>query len=408
MISLEDKLRPRADTPSAHLRDGLVWMMLVALFLALLPVWWVDGALVSSLGNGDFTDFGDVIERFSRFMLSFWLLPAMGFMLALRCGAVDLSVWATAGLGGVVSAVLIGEGQPPAMAMLAGISAGAICGLINGVLVVTLRVPCPIISMGMAVGLIRLLGGLFPSGEIAMGDGSLTGLLGGFQSVFDWMGLPEVTLQAAAALTVFILYAVTMLVILNGEIVERHSQRGFSERWRLLVALTASGALSAAGGVAWLIEHEVAPVPARPLDDLVIPAAALLAGGLYLAGRGRTLLAGVLLPMALAVAIGWRQEVLNLRFDFLLGYPLQLAGLVVMVAIARYAMTCASVVSRWHAGALMLAWSSSVGIAIFAASVRAETAAVRGIWHAVGGGLWLAGAIGAILLKLASPRCAEE
>ncbi len=157
-----------------------------------------------------------------------------------------------------------------------------------------------------------------------------------------------------------------------------------------------------------MIEHEVAPVPARPLDDLVIPAAALLAGGLYLAGRGRTLLAGVLLPMALAVAIGWRQEVLNLRFDFLLGYPLQLAGLVVMVAIARYAMTCASVVSRWHAGALMLAWSSSVGIAIFAASVRAETAAVRGIWHAVGGGLWLAGAIGAILLKLASPRCAEE
>jgi len=408
MISLEDKLRPSADTPSAHLRDGLVWMMLVALFIALLPVWWVDGALVSSLGSGDFTDFGDVIEHFSRLLLSFWLLPAMGFMLALRCGAVDLSVWATAGLGGVVSALLIGEGSTPVVAMLAGISAGAICGLINGVLVVTLRVPCPIISMGMAVGLIRLLGGFFPSGEIALGDGSLTGLLGGFQSVFDWIGMPEVTLQAAAALTVFIFYAVTMLVILNGEIVERHSQQGFSERWRLLVALTASGALSAAGGVAWLIEHEVAPVPARLLDDLIIPAAALLAGGLYLAGRGRTLLAGVLLPMALAVATGWRQEVLNLTCDFLPGYRMQVAGLVVMVAIARYAMTCAAVVSRWHGGALMLAWSSSVGIAIFAASVWAETAAVRGIWHAAGGGLWLAGATGAILLKLASPRCEEE
>ena len=408
MISLEDKLRPRADTPSTHLRDGLVWMMLVALFLALLPVWWVDASLVSSLGGGDFSDFGDVIEHFSRLLLSFWLLPAMGFMLALRCGAVDLSVWTIAGLGGVVSAVMLGEGLGLPVAIFAGISAGAICGLINGAFVAGLRLPCPIISALMAFGLIRWLGGAYPSGEIVPGEGSLDGLLAGFQSAADWLGLPEVTLQSAAALGVFSLYALTMLVILNGEIIERHRGRGFSERWRLFAALTASGALSAAGGVSWLIEHEMAPVPGRPLDDLVIPAAAVLAGGLYLAGPGRTLLAGVLLPMALAVATGWRQEVLNLRCDFLVGYPLQVAGLVVMVAIARYAMTCAAIVDRWRPGALVMAWSSSVGIVIFAASVWAETPAVRTILHAVGGGVWLAGAVGAIVLKLVSRRCGAE
>ena len=408
MISLEDKLRPSGETPSAHLRDGLVWMMLVALFVAMLPAWWIDASLVSSLRGGDFTDFGDVIEHFSRLLLSFWLLPAMGFMLALRCGAVDLSVWATAGLGGVVSAVMIGKGLPPAAAMFAGISVGAICGLINGAFVAGLRLPCPIISGLMAFGLIGWLGGAFPDGQIVLGEGSLGGLLGGFQLVSDWVGLPEVTLQAAAALVVFIFYAVTMMVILNGEMVERRRGRSFSERWRLFAALTASGALSAAGGVSWLIEHEAAPIPGRPMDDLVIPAAALLAGGLYLAGPGRTLLAGVLLPMALAVATGWRQEVLNLRCDFLVGYPLQVAVLVVMVAIARYAMTCAAVVGRRHVGALMLACSSSVGIAIFAASVWAETPALRTIVHAAGGGLWLVGAIGAIALKLASPRCVTE
>ncbi|MDP6543137.1 MAG: hypothetical protein QGH60_04045 [Phycisphaerae bacterium] len=404
MISLEEKLRPRADTPSAHLRDVLVWMMLVAVFVALLPVWWVDGDLVSSLGSGEFSDFSDVIERFSRLMLSFWLLPAMGFMLALRCGAVDLSVWATAGLGGVVSAAIIGAGCPAPVAIFAGISAGAICGLINGTLVAGLRLPCPIISTLIAFGLIWLLGRYFPSGEIVLGDGALSGLLGGFQSVTGWLGLPEVTLQAVAALVVFIFYTVTMLVILNGEIVERHRGRGFSERWRLLAALTASGALSAAGGVSWLIEHKTAPVPGRPLDDFVIPAAALLAGGLYLAGRGRTLLAGVLLPTALAVVTGWRQEVLNLRCDLLAGYPLQVLCLVVMVAVARYAMTCAAVVGRCHTGALVLAWSSSIGIALFAASVWTQTPEIRDIWHATGGGLWLAGAIGAIVLRLASPR----
>jgi predicted ABC-type sugar transport system permease subunit len=332
----------------------------------------------------------------------------MGFMLALRCGAVDLSVWASAGLGGVVSAVLLGKGQPPAVAIAAGISAGAVCGLINGVLVAGLRLPCPIISGLMAFGLIRWLGTRFPSGEIVLGDGALDGLLGGFQSVADWLGLPEVTLQAAAAIAVFVIYSVTMLVILNGEVVERHSERKFSERWRLLAALTASGALSAAGGVAWLVEHKMTPVPGRPVDDLVIPAAALLAGGLYLAGAGRTLLAGVLLPGALAVATGWRQEVLNLRSDFLVGYPLQLVCLMAMVAIARYAMSCAAIVGRRHGAALALAWGSSVGIAVFAASVWAETPEARDIMHAAGGAMWLAGAAGAIALKLASPcRTAE-
>jgi len=405
MISLEDKLRPRCEAPSTHLREWLVWMMLLALFLALLPVWWIDGALFSNLGSGELSDLGDVIEHFSRLLLSFWLLPAMGFMLALRCGAVDLSVWTTAGVGGLVSALALGAGYGATVAIFAGISAGAVCGLINGTLVASLRLPCPIISALTAFGLILWLGKKYPSGEIVLDDGSLSGLLGGFQSVADWTGLPEVTLQAVAQTVVFIVYALTMLVILNGEMIERNRERGFSERWRLLAALTASGALSAAGGVSWLIEHGRAPVPGRHLDDLVIPAAALLAGGLYLAGRGRTLLAAVLLPMSVAVVAGWRQEVLNLRCDFLAGYPLQVAVLMVMVAITRYAMTCAVVIGRWHAGALALALSSSAGIVVLAASVWTETPEIRDIMYAVGGGVWLIGATGAIVLKLVSPRC---
>ena len=408
MISLEDKLRPRGDVPSAHLRDWLVWMMLAALFFAMLPVWWVDASLVASIGSGEFTDFGDAIERFSRFLLSFWLLPAMGFMLALRCGAVDLSVWVIAALGGVVAAVMIEAGMPPAAAILAGVSAGAICGLINGAFVAGLRLPCPIISALTAFGLIWCLGKAYPSGEIVLGEGSLGGLLGGFQSFADWLGLPEITLQSISVLVVFAFYALTMLVILNGEMVERYRGRAFSERWRLFAALTASGALSAAGGVAWLIEHEMAPVPGRPVGDLIVPAAALLAGGLYLAGPGRTLLVGVLLPMALAVATGWRQEVLNLRCDFLVGYPLQVACLVVMVAIARYAMIRAAVVGRWRGAALLMAWSSSAGIVVLAASVWADSPALRDILHVSGGGLWLVGATGAIALKLVSPRCPAE
>jgi ribose/xylose/arabinose/galactoside ABC-type transport system permease subunit len=404
MISLEDKLRPRDDAPSKHLREVLVWTMLMMLGVALLPVWWVDASVVSRLAGGELSDTVGIIEHFSRLLLSFCLLPAMGFMLALRCGAVDLSVWVTASLGGAVTAVMLGAGLNPAVAIFAGMSAGAICGLINGILVAGLRLPCPLVSAGMAFGLIGWMGTVFPSGEVALGDGVLSGMLGNFQSFVNWLGLPEVTLQSVSALGVFVVYSLTMLVILNGEMVERHRGRAGSERWRLFLALTASGVLSAAGGISWLIEHGTAPVSGRPVGDLVIPAAALLAGGFYLAGRGRTLLVGVLLPMSLAVVIGWKQEVMNLRCDFLAGYSLQVAALMVMVAASRYAMTCGAIAPRWRSEALGLALSSSAGIAIFAASVWFEIPVIRDIVRAVGGGLWLVGAAGAIALKLVSSR----
>ncbi|MDP6045906.1 MAG: hypothetical protein QGG25_09885, partial [Phycisphaerae bacterium] len=263
---------------------------------------------------------------------------------------------------------------------------------------------CPLVSVLMSFGLIHWMTGEFGAGEIVLENGAMGGLLKGFQNSSDWLGLPEVTLQSAAALLIFGLYAVTMLVVLNGEMIERRDHRGFSERWRLFAALIASGALSAAGGVLWLVEHESAPIPGRLFDDMIIPAAALLAGGLYLGGSGRTLLACVLLPGALAVVTGWRQEVLSLRSDYLVGYPLQLGVLVVMVASARYAMTCAAATTRCRAGAMALAWSSSLGIAVFAASVWGDSPIVRAIFHVAGAGIWFLGGIGALLLRLTEPR----
>jgi len=193
-----------------------------------------------------------------------------------------------------------------------------------------------------------------------------------------------------------------MLVVLYGEMVERHRERRFGERFRLLAALTGSGALSAAGGVAAVIQHQMTPIPLRPVDGLVIPAAALLAGGLYLAGRGRTLLAGVLLPVALAVATAWRQETLDLRCDLLPGFALQTVLLIAMVAITRYAMTCALSAVRWRRSVIMLAWNSSAGIAILAAGAWADSPTTRTILQAAGGLVWFLSAAGVIALKFAA------
>jgi len=382
--------------------------MLALLLFAMLPVWWVDGNLLASVSSGELSDFGDMIDHFSRRLLSNWLLPAMGFMLALRCGAVDLSIWAVAGLGGLVSAALFGAGFGAWTSISGGIVAGAGCGAINGALVARLRIPGPIVTGVMSLALILTLRTIYPGREVVLETGALDGLLGGFQFLAGYLGLPSFTLQSASSFLVFALYALTMIVILNGEIVERNREQRFSERRRLFASLTASGALAAAGGALWLVEHGAAPVPARPFDDLMIPAAALLAGGLYLAGSGRTLLVGVLLPLALAAVSGWRQEVLSLRSDYLVGYQLQVIVLVVMVSSARYAMTCATMALRWRGGALALAWFSSLGIGVFATSVWAESAGARMLFHVSGGCLWLGGALGAIVIRLAWTQRADQ
>ena len=79
--------------------------------------------------------------------------------------------------------------------------------------------------------------------------------------------------------------------------------------WRRTLALTGAGALAAVAGACWLMDFGRAAVPDRPIGDLRIPAAALLAGGAILAGPGRTLIVGAALPVALLATTMWRQEV---------------------------------------------------------------------------------------------------
>src|ERR1700754_3187457 len=57
---------------------------------------------------------------------------ALGMTLVIISGGIDLSVGPTAALAAVLSASLMVAGIPPALAVLAGLALGAICGLVNG------------------------------------------------------------------------------------------------------------------------------------------------------------------------------------------------------------------------------------------------------------------------------------
>ena len=54
-----------------------------------------------------------------------------------------------------------------------------------------------------------------------------------------------------------------------------------------------------------MIDHGTATVPTHLLDDWLIPAAVILTGGAFLAGRGRTIILAIYLPVSILLARLW-------------------------------------------------------------------------------------------------------
>jgi ribose transport system permease protein len=70
----------------------------------------------------------------------------MVYLLAIR--EIDLSVGWMFNFSAVVAALLMVAGLNPWLAMIAGISFGALLGLVNGILAITLRLPSIIVTLG--------------------------------------------------------------------------------------------------------------------------------------------------------------------------------------------------------------------------------------------------------------------
>jgi ribose transport system permease protein len=81
--------------------------------------------------------------------LAFIGLVALGQTMVLLTGEIDLSVGAVAGLCAVTAGVFMVQFHyPPFLTVFAGIGVGALCGLINGLLVTKLRLNALVVTLG--------------------------------------------------------------------------------------------------------------------------------------------------------------------------------------------------------------------------------------------------------------------
>ena len=76
-------------------------------------------------------------------------IGAIGMTMIVISGGIDLSVGASIALTGVITALGIRTGWSPALAVLAAVLVGGVVGLVNGVLITTLRVVPFIVTLGM-------------------------------------------------------------------------------------------------------------------------------------------------------------------------------------------------------------------------------------------------------------------
>ncbi len=307
MISLEEKFSPKPG-PRDKFRDYFNAGLLAVLSVLLLPAWLSWG--------------GEFQLDIAGQMASGMLPAAMGFMLALRCGAIDLSIWMVMSETGVLAAVLINAGLDPSVAFLISGLLGLSIGFCNAILVALLKIPSilatPVVALA-GMGIMRLL---YDRPAIIVADHAFDGWVLGISNI---LALPE---EAKAdllgpLLTVRMLLvaagwtAVLVVLMLADSYSRSRPDRPISHRKSLFFSLCASGGLAGVSGMCWLLDLGQVSIATRLVDSLAIPTAVIMAGGILLAGKGgRTMLVGILMPLALLLTNAWSQTI----------WPLQIAG----------------------------------------------------------------------------------
>ncbi len=127
---------------------------------------------------------------------------AVGLTFVIINGGIDLSVGSIVAFSGVVMASLLARAVPVPIAVLAGLGAGSLCGLINGVLISFGRLPPFIATLGMM--------SVARGGALLYSDGRP---ISGFGEGFRWLATGEVAWIPVPILLMIAVYAVAHFVL---------------------------------------------------------------------------------------------------------------------------------------------------------------------------------------------------
>ena len=152
---------------------------------------------------------GNNLANLARQVAIFGIL-AIGQLMVILTGGIDLSVGSILGLAGAVTAQLLVSGMPIIPAILIGVVVGGVLGIANGVLVTRFKLPPFIATLGM-LGIVRGI-------VLVITDANtIQGLPDGFQTVANGtvLGIPNL-------LIIFVVITAVAWFVLNRTVFGRY------------------------------------------------------------------------------------------------------------------------------------------------------------------------------------------
>ncbi len=237
---------------------------------------------------------------------------ALGMTLVILSAGIDLSVGSAVALASVATALALDGGARPEVAVLAGVATGGCCGLYNGALVTTLRLPAFIATLG-TLGVYRGLAKWISGSRPVTADPQ--GLQLWVQPIppRDWMVVaPGVWVMLALALAMSVLIARTVFgrqAVAIGSNEEAARRCGVPIARTKIAVYTVAGLLTGlAGAMQFARLTQGDPTVAVGLELDVI--AAVVIGGASLSG-GTGSIAGTLAGAVLMAFLRNRCTVLG-------------------------------------------------------------------------------------------------
>ncbi len=241
------------------------------------------------------TNIFNILRAFSWIAIS-----GFGECMVIITGGIDLSVGSVMGFSGLISAMVLRATGNVVLAVVAGLAAGVMIGLLNGLMVTKARLPPFIATLGMllmARGLCYGLTGGWPVQDLSQGFRNL----GQFDIPFLGAGIPLpliFTVAIGAVMAIFLTRTVWgyRIYAVGGNEVASGLSGINTDRVKIMV-YTLGALLAAVGGILMTARLGVAAPTAASGYELDVIAAAVV-GGTSLAGGEGTIL-GVLIGAAI-------------------------------------------------------------------------------------------------------------
>ena len=271
------------------------------------------------------TNIFNILRAFSWIAIS-----GFGECMVIITGGIDLSVGSVMGFSGLIAGLLLRAGQGVALAVIGGLAAGAVLGLLNGLMITKAKLPPFIATLGMllmARGLCYGLTGGWPVQDLPQ----QFRFLGQFDIPLLGAGVPLpliftiVVCVIAAVFLTSTIWGYRIYAVGGNEVASGLS--GINTDNIKILVYTLSGFLTAIGGLLMTARLGVAAPTAASGYELDVIAAAVV-GGTSLSGGEGTIL-GVLIGAAIMQVLRT-----GLVLTGVSAYWLQAAqGLVIVVAI---------------------------------------------------------------------------